>query len=681
MAALEKIRKRAVILTIVIGAGLLAFILEEAVRASGAFRNDTTVAKVGSEKIDYEEFSRESSRLSQANQNNRADIAMLQANMLNEMVMFSIIDQECKDAAISVSQDELSKFTIGEYPTQSVSQFAQQQQLSPQEIYDVVTKGILRGQQVNPSDPNVLQLKQEWNAVVAKAEKEVKTYKVGWILQNCLQPNALDRQLLKNDLASTFPVQYAKKNFSGDDKYAPKGDELKKEYEQQKNRFRINQEMRLVHFIAVPVAPSAADEKATAELLNNSFAALQQKPQMEGVKGKSNFRVDSAFYTAADMANVKDSTLKVALASSLGTVVRGNQQGRSTTFYKVLNQYTALDSVKLDFVAVEGDKKLQDTVLNALNSGTTLADIVKINKDKIHTQAADENAQAARGYMFPDTVRRMMANAGSNFFVYDASNQGAVLARVASSKGSATFTVVGVAQHTAVPSQDTRDDLRAQLQQFINKNKTAAAFEKNAEKNGYNCQEVELATNTAQLMNLDKTRKAIQWAFNDAKKGDVSNIFTDNKDFLIAMAVDQIYDGEFMPLESPVVKEMLTARVKNSKEAAQLLKQYGSKKDVADFAAAVGATVMTDTVSFAGNNMNIDGKILGMIAGSKPGKYGPVAGETGVYVFNVGNKVAAPVGNDNKMMLNQQIMRSMPIDPSGIIFGSRKVKINAARFF
>ena len=34
MAALEKIRKRAVILTIVIGAGLLAFILEEGVRAA-----------------------------------------------------------------------------------------------------------------------------------------------------------------------------------------------------------------------------------------------------------------------------------------------------------------------------------------------------------------------------------------------------------------------------------------------------------------------------------------------------------------------------------------------------------------------------------------------------------------------------------------------------------------------
>ena len=69
MAALEKIRKRAVILTIVIGAGLLAFILEEGVRASQSFFNDTTAARVGSDKIGVQEFNQRYEQMTQDNQN------------------------------------------------------------------------------------------------------------------------------------------------------------------------------------------------------------------------------------------------------------------------------------------------------------------------------------------------------------------------------------------------------------------------------------------------------------------------------------------------------------------------------------------------------------------------------------------------------------------------------------
>ena len=88
MAALEKIRKRAAILTIVIGAGLLAFILEEAVRASGAFRTDTVAAKVGDEKIEMQEFQ----NLTQRRQQNqdpdaKTDPAVTQQNILQEVMM------------------------------------------------------------------------------------------------------------------------------------------------------------------------------------------------------------------------------------------------------------------------------------------------------------------------------------------------------------------------------------------------------------------------------------------------------------------------------------------------------------------------------------------------------------------------------------------------------------------
>ena len=56
MAVLEKIRARKKILAIVIGAALLAFIIEVGIEALGRQASNSTAAKVGSEKIDIMQF-------------------------------------------------------------------------------------------------------------------------------------------------------------------------------------------------------------------------------------------------------------------------------------------------------------------------------------------------------------------------------------------------------------------------------------------------------------------------------------------------------------------------------------------------------------------------------------------------------------------------------------------------
>ena len=57
MATLQKIRSKSVFLIVVIGVALLAFIVGDALtNGSKLFGNQTTVAKIGNEKIDYTEY-------------------------------------------------------------------------------------------------------------------------------------------------------------------------------------------------------------------------------------------------------------------------------------------------------------------------------------------------------------------------------------------------------------------------------------------------------------------------------------------------------------------------------------------------------------------------------------------------------------------------------------------------
>ena len=86
MAALEKIRKRAVLLTVVIGVALLAFILGDLINSGQAFFGDgNTIVKVGDEKIDAMEFQKRYEEISAQNQNSGNQItdgAVLHKNVI-----------------------------------------------------------------------------------------------------------------------------------------------------------------------------------------------------------------------------------------------------------------------------------------------------------------------------------------------------------------------------------------------------------------------------------------------------------------------------------------------------------------------------------------------------------------------------------------------------------------------
>lgn len=89
MATLEKIRSKSVLLLVIIGLALVAFIIGDFFTSGRTiFGTGTTVAKVGGQKIDVQEFQQ---RMEQANQQvqqsgQKVDQAVLQQQVLGAMV-------------------------------------------------------------------------------------------------------------------------------------------------------------------------------------------------------------------------------------------------------------------------------------------------------------------------------------------------------------------------------------------------------------------------------------------------------------------------------------------------------------------------------------------------------------------------------------------------------------------
>ncbi len=634
MATLEKIRGMKVLLAIIIGGALLAFIIETGVEVIGRMRGSNSAAKVGSEKIDIMKFQQRVERAAandQQNNNQQIDAATRQQQVLDEMINEELLKQEYEKLGIYVSDREISELTIGKNPAPAVMQFAQQAGAkSPAELYDFIMNPKKQGIE----ESQVAELRKQWDDMTEDLAKQYQFAKLQNLLAGCMQANDLDRAQMAEESAITNVTTIAKKDYASlaDDKYPVSDAELKAEWEKIKPMFKIDEDVRRVHYIAVNIEPNAEDIAAANKIADAAYAALQKGRGVDSVRVLGTVKIDTAMMLKDNLpTKVRD----FFAGAEVGTTRRDSTVGNHHVMYKLINKQLSLDSVKLDYVVVQADAKTQQAVLGQLNAGKSLDELKKAYPQKVDGKMDDWQ----RMYTTPDSLKNKVdAATVGTYFVYTSNDQFATLLRVSEKKPAKTFYTLATVSYDAYASTKTSEALRDKFQDFLNKNKTLKAFEENAAKAGFNAVEVLVTPSTPQLAGIKDSRKAIKWAF-DSKKGEVSPIFSDNNDVMIAVAVDDIYK-DYLPYDFPQGKEMLTMRVRNSKKGDDLMKQYkGKASDINGYAALMGAQVDTVRIVFAGNGdpkMGNEPGLIGRIAAAKQGAVnGPWKGENAVVVYQV----------------------------------------------
>ena len=344
-------------------------------------------------------------------------------------------------------------------------------------------------------------------------------------------------------------------------------------------------------------------------------------------------------------------------------------------------------------------------MLAALNAGQDVSKMQGV-------QVAPEQPMQVQNPQLSDSVRNQIeANAatGKYFVLQSDAKNGAALLKV-NSAVKKTFYSLAVSSYEVVASSQTSTSTQDKLQTFLNKNKTAAAFEKNAAKYGYAAQEAFVNSATAQLggnpqfgmPGITNSRKAIKWALTEGKKGSVSNIFTDNNDVLVAVALDDIYDGDFLPLTDPEVLTFCTNKARALKIAKAMEAQYkGKASNVAGYAKLFGTTPDVTSVTFGNDQvMKInttplsldgqegDGGFIGRVAAAKQGKTYVWAGNSAIYAFTVTKTTKSAMKLKKEELKNRWMMQygiisnqQMGIDRfTSVLMTSKKIKNNLVKF-
>lgn len=707
MATLERIRSKSVFLLVVIFVALLAFILGDAItNGRNLFGSHTTVAKVGGDKIDYLEYQQkreelnrqlEEARRQNPQQYANFDVQQLPQMAVNQLMSEKLLDEAVKKMGITASPEMLRRYML-ENPQPTAEQVAIVRQLqslgvnvtSMAQAHDVIfnpKRNNLTQAQVEPLQQAWLQLENQASRIIAQ-----QTY-IG-LLGGTIQANDLDKKALYNDFIDLAQVQVAYRPYGQlDEKAYPVSDaEIKQAYDSEKAQFKVDEPTKEISFIAVNIAPSDADRKASTALAEATAKSLREGGTLSKELRKEGLNIEKRTLRASDLPGGQLRTFVTQAAPDTVSIVTNNLRG--FTVVKMGKKYTETDSVMLNIVNVAG-ATLPNDVLARLNSGLSIDSVASaFSADSVMVQAKQwitlydnkGKTDAIQGNQL-DSLK----NAGGKYIKLLSTADGAILAQLAKQGDAKEIYDYEVVEYELHPSAATVNAANEKLEKFLAANTTAAKLRENATKEGYNLQTFELTQSSNAVprmqgynMYYPDSRQVVRWAMIDGKPGEVSKIYESKEaasPALYVAAVNSEY-ADFVPVTNAEVKKYLTDKVRRSKAGDAEVKKYQPKAtDIASVAAAMGVQPQ-DLAQFrfsARSGVN-DQKVMGQIAGSKPGKKVVlVKGDDGVYAFVVNGNSKSDFKYDDATY-QRQYQQLFNANMEQMLRGAKQIENNVYKF-
>lgn len=709
MTALGKIRSKGILLIIIIGLGLFAFIAEEAFRSCNGIKgqNSQQIGEVLGEKIYVQDFQKlleeyqDAMKLTMRTDNLSEDqLNQLKDQVWQQLVSERVMKEDCKKLGLTVTEDELQN-VLNDGTNQLLTQtpFVNQQTGR----FDVsILKQFIDAYRKAEASNNSQQLDQMrpaynyWLFVEKNLRTQLLAQKYQSLLANCVLSNKVEAKMAFNEENEEAQIQLASiaYNTIKDADIKVTDEELKAKYEELKPAFRQQQETRDVKMVDVQVKASATDRGQLQKDMAGYQKQLAAAADPTQVVSKSGSMIQyiglpvsgKAFQQYPDIASKIDSM-------AVGTTgVVENTKDNTYNIVRILSRTELPDSVEFRQIQV-GGKTLEaarasaDSIQKALAAGGDFQAIAKrYGQDSTTTwftgamyEQASTMSQDNRAYI--EALLNGAVGSTQNIEL----TQGNVVIQVLNRKAMKSKAVAAVIKKEIRFSDNTYSKAYNRFSQFVTQSQASLAdLQKHATKFGYTVQDLnDFATSSHTVGNVGGSgiRDAIKWIF-EAKEGQVSQLFEAGKenDHLLVLCMTKIHPQGYRPWDDAQVKEILKREVIRDKKAEMIMAKLKGVNSIAA-AQAKGAKVSTvNQITFAAPAFiqatgAAEPALSGAVAATAQGKFcsAPVKGNAGVYVFQVVKKQMRPAKYNEEQqiqMCRQRTMQYMGNFMQDLVFGA-----------
>lgn len=669
MATLQKIRNHGVLLLVIVGLAMLAFILGDFLNSGSSFFNRSReyIAVIAGQKVHYRDYEAAKDQLTEVYkiESGRSSFdeettTQIRNQVWQMMVMDYTLQAQAKKIGMTVTPDELSELCIGEHPHQLISTRRAFYDENGQFSRDLLVNFLHQIDQESDDDARNANLQQYrtywmyWENAVRLTQMQDKYTDLA---KNLITANKLDAKYAYEGQKVSAEVQYVMQPYSAvaDSLVSVSQRDIKKLYNDQKERYKQNPS-RSIEYIAFDLQPSEQDFQAASELMQS---------------------LEEEFRTTDDIALVVNTNSDLMY------------DGRNYSEQTVPEQYKEFafgkDAKKDDFSGISFTDNTY-SMARIMECGYTRPDSVQLK-----VKAAEEGKEDTElGWFTEEQLGREMADKAFT------GKKGETFT-MAAGLGEQTFEIMDVAQASprvklailqreVTPSSKTISARYNEAKQFIVNNRTEEQFRGSVAEAGMTLYPAyNLDKNADKVSDLKQSRPIVRWAFEAKDEGAISDVFECGDKFVVAL-LTSIDEDEYRPLAD--VEAELRRKATNEKKAECLAKQAEGLTTLQDIAAKWNTTVQTASgVTLGGyqfGNMGAEYKAMGTaMAIAENTLSGVIAGNQGAFVLMTTSRTKAE-GEMNAeteiAQLNQRRAYMLPYQIINMLEEHSEIEDNRSNF-
>ncbi len=699
MSILQKIREKTYLALIFVGLGIALFVIDPSSIFSSSQRGETHVGIIAGEKIEGQDFEL---KVQEAIENYKANYQ--QANIdeatkeairnqtWDQQIQEIVMGSQHEELGLTVSAEELFDMIQGPNPSPQVRQAFGNPQTGEFNPANVIAF-LKRMDEDETGDT-----KKRWLAFEKDMKKQQVYTKYNTLVKKGLYITTAEAKAdnaAKNKMAN---VRFVAKRYaaSTDTTVKVTDAEIKSYYAANNYKEQYKQDEAVdLKYVAFDIKPSDDDNQAAKKWIDKTTEEFKLTDNDTLFININSDKPYAAMWYAESALPAAVDTLKKAV---VGTVAGPYLENESWKVSKLLGTKMAVDSVKARHILlkVEGGnaelvKAKADSLKKVIKAKNNFAELAKVlSTDAGSGAQGGDLGWFKEGVMVPEFNNACFNGKKGDMTVVESQFGIHLIEILDRSKESRKLNIATVERLTE-PSDKTFQNIYSKASDFSTKNRTLEAFEAAATEGGYN---VRIAANIkpmeGKVAGLDNPRPIIQWAYNTAKKGDVSEVYEVGNKYVVVVLAEK-YEKGVKPLET--IKEELEAEVRKEKKAEQFIKEFeaalAGNPAIDALAGKMNAPVETaqNVVFSAGSipGMGKEPEVLGTIAALKAATASkPVKGLSGVYVVYVDNVVEAPEVTDfapAKKQLAQTLASRADYEVYEALKDKAEVKDNRVKFY
>lgn len=697
MAVLEKIRvKLGILITVLIAVALLSFIIDPTTLETtlSYFSSKYDVGKIDGKKVRYNEFQQQVDyytniyTLTSGNQS----VSEEAMRAINETAWQNLISQwyiipEIQRAGITVGDDELVDLSQGKEISPVLSSdpvfMDASGNFSREKLLDFI--------RAIPGDASG-NLSQYWSFLQQNMTSQQYLVKYTSLVSasDILTPVELRRQIEENNTSSNVEFVLVPFGFEVDSTIQVSNKEIEDYYRAHIENYRQTAS-RDVEFVAYEVVPSEADIQAAKDEIDGLFEEFSTTGNLKSFLSlNSDTPLQDYYFKKGELATRFPEVDEFAFGRNPGVMPVFR---KDNTFYAVrVNDVKNMsDSAFVRHILLPfGSDSEADSLINVLKNGgdfTALASQYSLDKNPNVANPGDIGWMTQTS-MIPGMQEVLSMKPGTIAKID--TDYGVHVVTVTDRTAPVKKVQLAILSKEALAGKETFQDYYAKANDLASRSEGKLEnFEKITKEEDLPVVPANNVLESArQLSRYEDVREVIRWIYDDKTKvGDVSPIITVDNNIFFVVALKAIREDGYTPVNNVAasIRYLLTNQKRAEKVKAETASKIQGLNDINSIAEVLGQTVSTrDGITFGSmTSASTEPAFVGAVAGAEPGVIcGPVAGNIGVYVFNVLDRETGAFYTEDDAKIRAAQIEAYQINNLSSIFNKRgNIVDNRARFF